>query len=449
MALFNDASRLRAARDTIRHFAPQVDMPVGIRLWDGSMHPLGDEPDPRYYIQVDGPETVAALLRRPTLERFLALYARGKFSFHGGDLVDFAAHARSKRMKKKLKRAPWWPLLPKALPFLLYRPARVLEGQDYTGNYADRKHDKDDDRRFVQFHYDIGNEFYQLFLDPEMQYSCAYFRHWEGSLEQAQLDKLEMICRKLRLRPGERFLDIGCGWGGLVCYAAKHYGVQAHGVTLAQNQHDYAQEKIKSMGLEKQVRVEMRDYRDLDGKYDKIASIGMYEHVGIANYRKYFRRMYKLLRDRGIFLNHGITRPAKQSDRKFHKISPGRRWILKYVFPGSELDHIGHTVRMIESCGFEVHDVEGWREHYARTTRLWAKRLAARREEAEQIVGPEKYRLWMAYLTGVSFTFLDGPLGIFQTVATKHQAKGPSLLEPTREELYRGDWCRPCDVSDA
>ena len=190
------------------------------------------------------------------------------------------------------------------------------------------------------------------------------------------------------------------------------------------------------MGLADRITLELRDYREIEGEYDKIASIGMYEHIGIANYSVYFKKLNALLRDRGMILNHGITRRAKQSKQKFARITPGRRFILKYIFPGSELDHIGHTLSKMEACGFEVHDVEAWREHYAQTTRLWCRRLESNKEEAIALVGKERYRMWIAYLAGVSYAFQDGSLRIFQTVAIKHSRKGPSTMPPTREHLY-------------
>ena len=205
---------------------------------------------------------------------------------------------------------------------------------------------------------------------------------------------MEMICRKLRLEPGESMLDIGCGWGGLICYAASHYGVKAHGVTLSQQQHDFAQAKIRRLGLEKRVTVELRDYRDLDGSYDKIASIGMFEHIGVANYPNYFSKVRSMLRDRGILLNHALARSSKKTKRKARKIRPERKLLLKYIFPGSELTSVGFTQDSMEHHGFEVHDVEALREHYALTCRAWCKRLSANQEKAIKLVGYERYRMW-------------------------------------------------------
>lgn len=306
----------------------------------------------------------------------------------------------------------------------------------FRGDETGRRKAERQDQDFIRFHYDLSNKFYQLFLDPEMQYSCGYFTRWENDLKKAQQDKLDMICRKLRLQPEDRFLDIGCGWGGLICHAAQHYGVKAHGVTLSREQFDFSREKVNKLGLNDRVKVDLTNYNELSEEYDKISSIGMYEHLGIAHYRSYFDKVRSLLRDRGIFLNHGITRRAKHSKRHFNKITPGRRFILKYIFPGSELDHIGHTLEVMEACGFEIHDVEAWREHYALTTRHWCRRLEKNREDAVNLVGEKRFRMWIAYLAGVSFAFHDGSLRIFQTVATNHDRKGDSTMPPSRSDLY-------------
>ncbi len=194
------------------------------------------------------------------------------------------------------------------------------------------------------------------------------------------------------------------------------------------------------MGLEDRVSVELKDYAELSGTYDKIASVGMFEHIGIANFPTYFNKVSSLLRDKGIFLNHGITRRAKADKKNFRKITPEKRLILTYIFPGSELDHVGHVQESMEACGFEIHDVEGWREHYALTTKIWCQTLSAKSEEAIKIVGAERYRLWVAYLAAVSFNFSDGPLRLYQITATKHQKKGSSQMPPTREHLYEKAW---------
>ncbi len=431
------ARQLAAAQRVLAHLAEVLDARFSVRLWDGSRVPLGRNVHPHLEVSVQGPGVVGSLLRWPTLDNLVRHYAAGRIDIQGGDLIEFFEAARVERSRQRLKKLRTRILLTSALPFLLSRAEEVRPQHAFAGDQVGRAARGRKNRDYVQFHYDVGNEFYQLFLDPQMQYSCGYFTEWGNSLEQAQRDKMDMICRKLRLERGERLLDIGCGWGGLICHAAQQYGAIAHGVTLSQAQFDFAHEQIRRAGLERQVTVELRDYKSLSGKYDKIASIGMYEHVGIANYRAYFGKIYSLLRDRGILLNHGITRPAKASKRMFQRIRPEQRLILKYIFPGGELDHIGHTCESLESSRFEVHDVEDWREHYAQTTRLWCQRLSARREEAIALVGPERYRLWVAYLAGVSFAFLDGSARIYQVVASKHAARGRAELPPTRADLYR------------
>jgi cyclopropane-fatty-acyl-phospholipid synthase len=231
-------------------------------------------------------------------------------------------------------------------------------------------------------------------------------------------------------------LDIGCGWGALVCHAARHYGVIAHGITLSEQQCQFAQEKVRSAGLQDRVTIEVRDYADLTGTFDKVASIGMVEHVGIANMGRYMQAVSRLLPDRGMFLCHGITRPGKGNEKKFRKMRPERRLLAKYIFPGGELDHLGHMIECMEANQFEVHDVEGWRDHYALTCKLWCRRLCARQEEAIRLVGRERYRMWILYLAGVGLALRDGSACIFQTVATRHSSKGASGMPPTREHLY-------------
>lgn len=429
--------RLKATRELAEHVAAQLNAPFSLQLWDGSLVPLGREVEPGYKIVVRSAGTLGSLLRRPSMANLARHYALGNVDLQGDDLITMIEKARARRVKFRAKELSKGYILRRALPLLLAFDDKAEVQHRYAGEETGRDLSKRDEMKFIQFHYDVGNDFYQLFLDPEMQYSCAYFTAWENSLEQAQRDKLEMICRKLRLKEGERFLDIGCGWGGLLCHAAKNHGVIGHGVTLSEAQRDFAVEKVKRLGLEDKVTIELRNYETLDGQYDKIASIGMYEHVGIANYPFYFAKLNSLLRDRGLLLNHGITRKAKKSARKFRRIRPENRLIRKYIFPGSELDHIGHSVESMEAQGFEVHDVEGWREHYALTCRHWHQRLIAREEEAVAQVGREKYRLWIAYLAGVSLGFQDGSIRIFQTLASKHKAKGGSELPPTRADLYR------------
>jgi len=422
------------------HVAERVDAPVSLRLWDGTVIPLGAGATDGHAITIGGPGVLGSLVRRPSLDNLFRRYVSGEIEIAGGDLVSFIDTVRRTKKATRLrlldlrKGFPWRDAL--SLVTARAEPPAIDHQAAGAGAAAGGASEREK-RALIQFHYDVGDAFYALFLDPEMVYSCAYFRDWANPLDQAQRDKLDLICRKLRLEPGQSLLDIGCGWGALVCHAAGHYGVRAHAVTLSQAQHDYARQKIARLGLSDRVTVSLGDYLELEGTYDRIASIGMYEHVGIANYPAYFKKIHSLLAERGIFLNHGITRRAKRNIKNFGKISRGKQVILKYIFPGTELDHIGHTLQVMESCGFEVQDVEGLRRHYARTCRLWHDRLLARRDAAIELVGPERYRMWIAYLAGVTVGFEHGPLHIFQTVATRQAAAADPPLPPTRDDLYR------------
>jgi cyclopropane-fatty-acyl-phospholipid synthase len=427
--------QLAAARQMVEDLARHLDVDACVRLWDGTLVPLGSRTESGLAITIASPGVISSLLRRPTLDRLIRHYAHGQIGFEGGTLIDLGERLAGERGNKRLKGLGKWRLIGQLWPFLLAPAAKPERSRDFAGDAVGEGRAKGDNRGFIQFHYDVGNPFYQLFLDPEMQYSCAYFTDWANTLEEAQRAKLEMICRKLRLRPGDRLLDIGCGWGGLICHAAEHHGVSAHGVTLSEAQIGLARERIAARGLSDRVSVEIRDYAELGGSYDKIASIGMYEHIGIANIDAYFGKVRGLLAEGGLFLNHAISRRAKRRKRRFAARAE-QRALQKYIFPGGELDDIGHTIGAMERHGFEVHDVEGWRQHYALTTRHWCERLTARRNEAVALVGEETYRIWVAYLAGCSLAFSRGTARIYQTLASRG-ANGPPPLPPTRADLYR------------
>ena len=287
-------------------------------------------------------------------------------------------------------------------------------------------------REAVQFHYDVSNEFYALWLDRAMVYSCAYFETPETDLDCAQEAKLDHICRKLTLRHQESFLDIGCGWGALVIHAAQRYGVRAHGVTLSPRQLKVAQERILQAGLEDRVTVELRDYRDLagDSVYDKIASVGMFEHVGVKNLPGYFSVAHRLLKPHGLFLNHGITH-----DCDGWKDSSSTEFINRYVFPGAELDRISNIQRYMETARFEIADVEALRPHYALTLRHWVARLEKNHASALKYVDEATYRVWRLYMAACALDFEAGGIGIYQVLAGK-RAPGNLSLPLTRRHLY-------------
>jgi len=287
----------------------------------------------------------------------------------------------------------------------------------------------------ISRHYDVSNEFYTLFLDPLMVYTCAYYRDPDGKLEQAQMDKLDLVCRKLRLRPGETMLDIGCGWGSLSIWAAQHYGVRSHGVTLSRQQAEWAAARIKREGLEGRCVVEHRDFWDVpkDARYDKIAAIGVIEHVGIKNYPAFFGRVREQLRDGGLYLNHGIM-------HEFHwRRTSQTDFLLKNVFPNGDMAGLSETLTEMERANWEILDVEGLRLHYARTTRHWVERLQARADEARALVGERIYRTWLLYLVCSSVAFEDGSIGLYQTLVRKHRDPAGGLAPRTREDLYARD----------
>ena len=290
-------------------------------------------------------------------------------------------------------------------------------------------------RRNIQHHYDVSDSFYKLWLDSRMVYSCAYFADASESLDDAQARKLDHICRKLRLSPGETFLDIGCGWGGLIFWAATRYGVKATGVTLSQNQFDYVKAQIAAQGLEDQVTVELRDYLELpeDVLYDKIASVGMFEHVGVARYPKYFGKIYRMLKPGGLVMNHGIT----------HNIFDARSlgsgigdFVEEYVFPGGELAHASVVIEGLARQGLELLDAEAMREHYAKTLWQWCDRLEANADAVRAEVGDEKYRIWRIYLAGSAHAFDRGWLSLFQLLAGKPLADGRLPHPLTRDYMY-------------
>jgi len=435
MGFFSEQQQLEAARQLCTQLAPLLNRRISVQLWDGSLMPLGENTDPDFFISISGPGVLGSLMRRPSYEHLLFHYANGNITIHG-DLIDFVKLARQKQPRDRSKNLNRLQLVRTALPLLFAPVDKVEIKHSYSDDAVGRNESRRKNMDFIQFHYDISNEFYALFLGKEMQYSCGYFTEPDNSIDQAQFDKLDMICKKLRLKPGEKFLDIGCGWGGLVCHAAQHYGVQAFGVTLSQKQYDFATEKIKRLGLEDKISIELKDYEKLEGTFDKISSVGMFEHIGIDNMPKYFQKINSLLRDRGILMNHGISRHAKPTKKAARKVRPERRLLLKYIFPGSELDNVGHTVDVLELNGFEVHDVEAWREHYALTCRHWYRELMRRKDEAVGFVGEEKFRMWALYLAGVSIGFADGSMHVCQVVASKRASKGPSGLPLTRADLY-------------
>lgn len=436
MAGAGETARLEIFRDLLGDARKALDLEFGFELWDGSTVPA-DLPPYAMRLVVRQESVIASLLRRPTLDTAINAYVSGLLDLKNGTIFDLADQRPKGKVARRLRSVSKFKALKAAYHFLR-APADMPRPLDQVkDNPQARDGRPETNKQNVGYHYDVSNEFYKLFLDPDMVYTCAYFQpDWHDDLARAQLDKLDMICRKLRLKPGERLLDIGCGWGALICHAAQHYGVKATGVTLAEEQAKLAREKVARLGLQDRVEVLVKDFTLLEGEFDKISSIGMFEHVGIANHPAYFSAVHRLLRPRGLYLHHTIARRAKRTDRAFRKVSAEFRALTRYIFPGGELDHLGMSISNLERHGFEVHDVEAWREHYQRTTRLWWERLDARRTEAETLVGREKTRMWLLYLAGCSLAFERASVGVNQTLASK-RTRGPSGLPSTRADLYQ------------
>jgi cyclopropane-fatty-acyl-phospholipid synthase len=307
---------------------------------------------------------------------------------------------------------------------------------------AGEKHEPSRDRAAISYHYDVGNDFYELWLDKRMVYSCAYFHRDDDTLDEAQEAKLDLVCRKLRLEPGDRFLDIGCGWGALVIHAAAHYGVDAVGVTLSTRQAELATKRIAEAGLSDRCRVDLRDYREVAeiGPFDKVASVGMVEHVGVDHLPEYFASAYAALAPGGLFLNHGIVSVQEGRPRRWRELVLRRLWkvdafIDQYVFPDGKLGPFYEVIQAAETVGFETRDVESLREHYARTLGEWLKRLEGNHDRAVAIIGETEFRVWRLYMTAAQRGFQTGDLNVLQTLLSK-PCEGRTNLPPTREDLF-------------
>ncbi|GAA3849775.1 MULTISPECIES: cyclopropane-fatty-acyl-phospholipid synthase family protein [Streptomyces] len=295
-------------------------------------------------------------------------------------------------------------------------------------------HTRRSDRRAISHHYDVGNDFYEIVLGPSMVYSCAYWAGPGSTLEDAQRDKLELVCRKLDLKPGQRLLDVGCGWGSMAVHAAREYGVSVVGITLSQEQAVFARKRVAEEGLTDRVEIRVQDYRDVtDGPYDAISSIGMAEHVGAERYLGYARDLYALLKPGGRLLNHQIAR-RPQKDESAYSVDV---FIDAYVFPDGELAPIGSTVTQLERAGFEVRDVESLREHYALTLRRWVANLEAEWVRAQRLTSPGRARVWRLYMAASALSFEHNRIGVNQVLAVRSPESGASGM-PLRARTWGG-----------
>jgi cyclopropane-fatty-acyl-phospholipid synthase len=295
------------------------------------------------------------------------------------------------------------------------------------------RHSKARDAAAIRYHYDVSNAFYRLWLDRNMVYSCAYFETGDEDLDTAQEQKLDHLCRKLRLQPGDRLLDIGCGWGGLLCWAATRYGIVGVGITLSDQQFAYARDRVAADGLAGQIEIRRQDYREVSGEaiFDKIVSVGMYEHVGIANLPLYFASIARLLRPGGLALNHGITAADRDGAAQG---PPGAEFIDRFVFPDGEVPHTSRVLYEVAEAGLEILDVEDLRPHYPQTLLRWVRRLESQREWAIAAAGSERYRIWRMYMAGMAHAFDCGWLSVCQVLA-KSRWRMARLCDPGRAAI--------------
>jgi len=411
-----------------RIFTGDATQQVGVRLWNGIRWPNdNDAPHPATLV-LKHPGALRAMLLPGTEVGLGEAYLYDDFDIEGDiesviGLADALAETTA-GWRKKIYVGSDLARLPTG--------ERQRQTRRGPARLSGQKHSVQRDRQAVTYHYDVSNDFYALWLDQRMVYSCAYFHSADDDLDTAQEQKLEYICRKLRLKPGQRLLDIGCGWGGLLMHAVQHYGVEATGITLSQPQAELSNRRIAAANLSDHCRVEVRDYRQVSEPegYDALVSVGMFEHVGTALLPSYFAQAWQLLKPGGVFLNHGIA------SRATDKPQSGLTFSNTYVFPDGELTPINVTLHAAEESGFEVRDVESLREHYALTLRQWVKRLEAQHDQALQFVDEPTYRVWRLFMSGSAYGFSTGRHNVYQTLLVKPDQQGLSGLPWRRADWY-------------
>lgn len=398
-----------------------------VRLWDGTQWDSESGRSPVFTIVIRHPGALQRMFLPPNELTLGEAYIYNDFDIEGDLEEAFLMSTRLLTMQLSL---------PEKIELGLQLFQSSSGKEERKGRQAvqleGKLHSKERDRQAVTYHYNVSNDFFALWLDQEMVYSCAYFNSPDETLDDAQKRKLDYICRKLRLKPGERLLDIGCGWGGLIRYAVKEYGVTALGITLSEPQVQLANERISREGLSDRCKAVILDYREINEPegYDKIVSVGMFEHVGESKLPEYFKGAWNLLRPGGLFLNHGIASCLNQPEKK------GPSFSDKYIFPDGELLPISTTLQVAETTGFEVRDVESLREHYMLTLRNWLKRLEANHEMASQLTDETTYRTWQLNHAGSAVGFQTGRLNIYQTLMIK-PVNGESRLPLTRADWYK------------
>jgi len=383
-------------------------LPLRIELWNGQRLDFSRDA-PRVTVRLPR-ASAARYLLTPSLSNLGAAYVEGMIEVRGAAADMIAVVNALARATLKAEG----------------RFARVVRSLG---------HDRKRDAQAIRYHYDVSNDFYREFLDPDMVYSCAYFERGDEDLATAQHKKIDHILRKINLQPGQSLLDIGCGWGALVLRAASRYGARCVGVTLSENQYALARERVRAAGLAHLVDIRLQDYRDVRGQFDRITSVGMFEHVGIKHLPEYFGAIHTLLAPDGVALNHGITTSDAANGATPYG---GGEFIDRYVFPQGELAHIGHVLKAMQQGGLESHDVENLRRHYARTCAIWTENFEARAERIKALAGDKRYRIWLVYLAGCSYAFEHDWISVYQVVCGK-AGRRPDALPWSRRYMYDGD----------
>jgi cyclopropane-fatty-acyl-phospholipid synthase len=415
-----------ATRAFLRDLLGDYARDFAVRFWDGTLWEPDAGREARFTIVLRHPGAVRAMFWPPGELTLSEAYLYGDFDIEGDleAVFPLADHflGREPGLAERLRRMRRLLALPSERRSRVGRERAQLSG---------RRSSLERDRRAIAYHYDVSNEFFTLWLDSTMAYSCAVFESPTEDLETAQRRKLDYVCRKLRLRPGERLLDIGCGWGGLVMHAARHFGVEAFGVTLSRAQAELASVRIRKAGLEDRCRVELRDYREVDEPeaFDKLASVGMYEHVARTALGDYFGHAWRLLKPGGVFLAHGIASSVELPARA------GPSFMSTYVFPDHDLVPVSTVLAAVEGAHFEVRDVESLREHYVLTARKWLERLEARRDEARRLTNEAVYRAWRLMLAASAHRFARGHANVYQALLAKPD-RGKTGLPLSRADWY-------------
>jgi cyclopropane-fatty-acyl-phospholipid synthase len=382
----------------------QAALPLRLELWNGQHLDFGQQAE--VTVKVPQASSLSYLLE-PSLYNLGKAYVEGKIDVEGklNEIIDVGTALAKQTLKPEGKFA---------------RIVRTFQ------------HTKKKDEEAIRYHYDVSNEFYRTWLDENMVYSCAYFETGAEDLGTAQLKKIDHILTKIRLRPGQTLLDIGCGWGALVLRAAEKFGAKCVGITLSQNQYELARERVARAGLQDRVEIRLEDYRDVKGSYDRITSVGMFEHVGANNLPMYFSRMCKLLADDGFAMNHGITTSDPNNGESAFG---GGEFIGQYVFPHGELVHISTVLRTMEEGGLEALDVENLRRHYAKTCGIWADNFEANAGRIKTLVDDKRFRIWRVYLAGCAYAFRANWVSLFQVVCSK-SGREVSGLPWSRRYMY-------------